>query len=83
MEVGLFSSLLSINWLESVVTKHPLIVFTGWSRRVKNLPKSLTNIILKKRLWPLMYLKKLPNAIRVIFTKFIACNKKLLIKTGS
>lgn len=71
--VWINQSFSSINWLKSIV-KDTLVnqFLQDWFRNVENSPKSGQEI----------YLKKLPNDLRVLFTKFRTCNHKLPIETG-
>lgn len=53
-----------------------------WFRNVENSPKCFNYRIFKKSFGQEIYLKKLPNDLRVLFTKFRTCNHKLPIETG-
>lgn len=80
--VWINQSFSSINWLKSIV-KDTLInqFLQDWFRNVENSPKCLNYKIFKKGFGQDIYLTKLPNDLRVLFTKFRTCNHKLPIET--
>lgn len=66
-----------MNWLKFVAE-----CYKFGSENVENSPKYLNYRIFKKNFRQKMYLKKLRNDLRVIFTKLRNCNHKLPIETG-
>lgn len=81
--VWINQSFSSINWLKPIVKETLINQFLqDWFRNVENSPKCLNYRIFKKSFGQEIYLKKLPNDLRVLFTKFRTCNHKLPTETG-